>query len=338
MIFSFKSFKNNKNYYIALLISSIVAFFCIIYFIYNLNYHSFENTKNYSDKENFNLITEELTKINSSVSECLSNGTINTKKCLVTLPTMIDKLNTCNTTASDLTLKNDSNNLVKITLSSAINSTLDLYSYCSLCLTSTDKASINDITETLEDLKSECIKNYNALSSYGFSLSYTSEMDNFLTSLIRYLSKLNKLTIDKEMTSTNIAAFKKTLNSSANDLSKILEDLQPAVLKIRDDNRSLDVLLDDLSTKEQRFNDIKTNFSYISIPEGYLSYYSSLTDTFNLYSKYLTAMRIAIIYEKSSASYDSNKAAIDKNYENAYAKYDDVVDSLNSVLKSIKSL
>ena len=66
-----------------------------------------------------------------------------------------------------------------------------------------------------------------------------------------------------------------------------------------------------------------------------MSYYNSLNNTFTLYSTYLNSLKIAVIYEKSSPSYEENKEAITKNYDNAYSKYDDVKTSFESLLNSL---
>ena len=104
---------------------------------------------------------------------------------------------------------------------------------------------------------------------------------------------------------------------------------------IRKENRSLDVILSDIKEKETILQTIKDDFYYSSIPEGCISYYNCLNNTFTLYSTYLNSLKIAVIYEKSSTNYEDNKNNIDKNYNNAYSKYDDVKTSLESLLNSL---
>ena len=79
---------------------------------------------------------------------------------------------------------------------------------------------------------------------------------------------------------------------------------------------------------------IKNDFNYSSIPEGCTSYYNSVNNTFSLYATYLNSLKVAVIYEKSSSSYEDNKKSIDKYYENAFSKYEDVKTSFESLLNS----
>ena len=62
-----------------------------------------------------------------------------------------------------------------------------------------------------------------------------------------------------------------------------------------------------------------------------------LHDIFSLYSSYLNSMRTAIIYERSSSDYKKNKTVIDKNYDNAYKKYNNVLESIQQFLSLLEN-
>ena len=93
----------------------------------------------------------------------------------------------------------------------------------------------------------------------------------------------------------------------------------------------------DLNDKENSFNFLKKDLNSVSIPEGYLNYYNNLIDIFSLYSSYLNSMRTAIIYERSSSDYKKNKTVIDKNYDNAYKKYNNVLESIQQFLSLLEN-
>ena len=65
--------------------------------------------------------------------------------------------------------------------------------------------------------------------------------------------------------------------------------------------------------------------------------YNNLNDIFSLYSSYLNSMRTAIIYERSSSDYKKNKTVIDKNYDNAYKKYNNVLESIQQFLSLLEN-
>ena len=74
------------------------------------------------------------------------------------------------------------------------------------------------------------------------------------------------------------------------------------------------------------------------LPSGNITvYYNNLNDIFSLYSSYLNSMRTAIIYERSSSDYKKNKTVIDKNYDNAYKKYNNVLESIQQFLSLLEN-
>ena len=177
-------------------------------------------------------------------------------------------------------------------------------------------------------------KSYDDLSPYGFYLTFPEESETFLDNLIGYLNTLEKLNKEESIKTTQYNSYIEKLTKCSNEFYEILDDLEPAINLIRKENRSLDVILNDIKEKENTLETIKKDFNYSSIPEGCMSYYNSLNNTFTLYSTYLNSLKVAVIYEKSSPSYEENKETIDKNYDNAYSKYDDVKTSFESLLNS----
>ena len=93
----------------------------------------------------------------------------------------------------------------------------------------------------------------------------------------------------------------------------------------------MNVLLDDLTIKEDTFNDIKKNFIYSSIPEGYYNYYNSLINIFDSYEDYLSSIRYAISYENCCSSYTKSKKDIDNNYNDAFSKYNNITTNITTL-------
>ena len=113
-------------------------------------------------------------------------------------------------------------------------------------------------------------------------------------------------------------------------LPSMHEDLMPAVLRIREEDRSLSVILDDIKTKEDNFSKLKTSIVSLSLPDGYNNYYTLFSEYLNLYEIYLSNIKAAVIFEYSLDDYNENSKSIDKHYKNASSKRDDVIVSYNS--------
>lgn len=277
----------------------------------------------------------ELIDINLTLKKCINGLTIDTKTSYTTLNENISALENLKDHVSSIVVANNTTPNLIPNLVLCIQNTEDLFSYCINVLSYTNNLSSAEITSEILLLKENCMSSYEQLSSSGVYLNFPEESTIFFDNLISYLNTIDKLNKEQSIKTTKYNEYMKTLNTTANAFSKLLEDLQPAIEQIRNDNRSFDILLEDIKTKEDEFLNIKKNFNYSSIPEGCVSYYNCLNNIFKLYSTYLESLKIAVIYEKSSLNYNENKNNIDKNYDNAYSKFEDVKTSFESLLNSL---
>ena len=212
-----------------------------------------------------------------------------------------------------------------------------LYTYCLNYISTYEDSSLDELAANLDALKNNCIASYSKLSDEGISLNYSSSLQNFLYAFISHYSKLNQSKIESELKHSQNTEFITKLSAISNNFLGLLEDLKPAVDRVREENRSFDAIINDLNDKENSFNFLKKDLNSVSIPEGYLNYYNNLNDIFSLYSSYLNSMRTAIIYERSSSDYKKNKTVIDKNYDNAYKKYNNVLESIQQFLSLLEN-
>ena len=334
-----KSFFENKTFVITLLICVFLTSSMML-LLHNRN-NSISSSANNNDistedtaLKNFEPYITELSEINLSLKKCINGVTINSKSASSILNDDLKQLEELKGKVSAVVIANNNTPNIIPTLISCIENTENLYSYCIDVLSYTSNLSTSEITSEILILKESCKKSYEDLSPYGFSLTLPEESETFLDNLIGYLNTLEKLNKEESIKTTQYNAYIEKLTKCTNEFYEILDDLEPAINLIRKENRSLDVILDDIKEKESTLETIKKDFNYSSIPEGCMSYYNSLNNTFTLYSTYLNALKIAVIYEKSSPSYEENKETINKNYANAYSKYDDVKTSIESLLNS----
>ncbi|MDO5778963.1 MAG: hypothetical protein Q4Q02_00410 [Clostridium sp.] len=334
-----KSFSENKTFVITLLICVILTSSMML-LLHKRNNSISSNTNNNDISiedtalQDFEPYISELSKINLSLKECINGVTINSKSTSSILNDNLKQLKELKEKVSAVVIANNNTPNIIPKLISCIENTENLYSYCVDVLSYTSNLSTSEITSEILILKESCEKSYEDLSPFGFYLTFPQESETFLDNLIGYLNTFEKLNKEESIKTTQYNSYIEKLTKCSNEFSEILDDLEPAINLIRKENRSLDVILNDIKEKESTLETIKKEFNYSSIPEGCMSYYNSLNNTFTLYSTYLNSLKIAVIYEKSSPSYEENKETINKNYDNAYSKYDDVKTSFESLLNS----
>lgn len=334
-----KFFLTNKTFIITLLICVILTSSMMILLYKNNNSTpSVNESKNIFTEENyikeFQSYATEIYKINLSLKKCINGVTINSSSTSSILNDNLKALEELKEKVSSLVIANNNAPDIIPKLILCIENTDSLYSYCINILSYTSNLSTAEITSEILLLKENCNKSYEELSAYGLTLVLPEESETFLDNLIGYLNTIEKLNKEDSIKTFQYNSYIEKLTKCTNEFSDLLEDLEPAINLIRKEDRSLDVILDDIKKKEESLETIKKDFNYSSIPEGCISYYNSVNNTFTLYSTYLNSLKIAVIYEKSSTSYDENKKNIDKNYNNAYSKFEDVKTSFESLLNS----
>ena len=329
---------NNKLFLITLLIC-VTLTSSIMLLIYKHNTSSvsikIDPITDSTIDEEFTPYLQKFYDINLSLKDCVNGLTIDTKNTISILNSNINELSELQNNISSLSIANNEYPDLIPKLVSSIDLTKSLYNYCIDVLSYNTNLNNTEVTSQILLLKEDCIKSYEDLTYYGITFTFPDDSILFFDNLIGYLNTLDKLDKENIVKTSQYNNFISNLNTAIDNFTPLLEDLRPAIEKIREDNRSLDVILEDIASKESKFADVKKAFSYSSIPENCVSYYNSLNSTFKLYSTYLNTLKIAVIYEKSSSGYESNKQDIDKNYSNAYSKLKDVQNSLDTLKNSI---
>lgn len=318
--------KNNLNFILCLSISLIITSSCMLLIVFTDNNNTTIASQLTTDN-NYVIIINDIANINSELTSCIKNSKLDIDSTKTVLTNSISNLNNSAVSLSKISTDDEDHLELYNDIESCLSSTADLYNYCLNYISTTEKIPIDELADSLDKLKNNCFYSYGTISKYGYSLNCNDSITNFLTAYILYFSKINQINIQKEIDNNKITVFKENLTSITNDFSDNLEDLQPAVERIRDEKRTFDVLLNDLNKCENTFNSLKKDLSQCSIPNGYLSYYNKLNDVFSSYSSYLKLIRTAVIYERSS-DYKNDKDTIDKNYTNAFNKYNDVLNEL----------
>lgn len=322
-------FHDKKKYiFILFILITLVS----MIFIYN---YSFK--KNPNESTEFNNIVKEINTLNNSIQEYPTEFNLNNEVTISSLRDNINKLEKIKNDLHALVILDDYTRNASYKVISLIESSQSLYNFCISSLEYQNISTASEHTTKIQEGKFDVLKLTNDLNHLGIEIEFNDDSLIFFDKLINHLNNLDIITKKNNINISQSEKFIKSFKATVNDFSQLVEEIEPAILKVREDNRSFDSILNDLLDKESKYLNLKNDINSISIPEGYLSYYNSLIDTFNLYSNYLKKIKLAIIFEKSSSDYESNKNDIDKNYENAFSKLNDVNDSLKSLNKLIEN-
>ena len=194
----------------------------------------------------------------------------------------------------------------KLNSKSKLLETLDYnISIYELCLSLIRNPKDKDIVTTYNKYYttySLCINNYDTLSLLGIKTKFPEDATNFFESSFNYFNILIKINRESDIRTDQNKSYVTSIKDCITLFDAIDEDLQPALNNIREEKRSLDLLLNDIKIKKSKLNEIKNKSYSLTIPDKGNDCYSLLENTINYYDLYITALEHSIVVEKSSSN------------------------------------
>ena len=315
-------FKEHKN----ILIISFTLLFIVLFFIFFIRYNSKDN----KIRRNLKNVSNELNEINLSLPNGIKDLTIDTNISKDLLSNSIEKLNGLLISISETEETTTNISITKSRLESAVNSTISLYEFSLSTLSNPE--SIKEISDLdkLDSLRESCILTYSELTKDKLNVNFSKETINYFDNLDNYMNTLIKINRYSEFKNSQTRDFVNLLQGYKNDISYLNEDLSIAINKVREDKRDLQVIIDDIYKKEEIYNNLKENTTFISIPEGCMDIYESLTEYLNSYYAYLMSIKEAVIYEKTSKNSEELSDEINKHYKNSTSKLKDALSAYSN--------
>lgn len=315
-----ENLKLNKKLLAALLILIVLPI--IILIIIRL-------TPAYRNMAKLNKISMKIEECNRALNNSINNDSIDIEKAkdslasgLIMITTLKNDLDAINVDTKNQVLKNK--------LSETLDYNLSLYELTLSLIKNPNNTDINskfnEYTKTFDLLK----KNYEALSLLGINTKLPKEAENFFSNSTRFINTVIKLNRENDIKVDQKKTYVSSIGECITLFDDIKEDLRPALAKIKEDGRSLDVLLKDIKDKRSKFNNLKTKSYSLSIPENGNECYQSLKDTLNCYELYITSLEHSIVIEKNASDTDKDDN-IEKNYENSFSKFEDFSNSLDEL-------
>lgn len=283
----------------------------------------------------YNEIVTKLNEANDNLTEAINKLTIDSNLACVKLDESSKIINEISTTL--LTLDSTySDDEAYVCISDLVEKTSDLYDLSFQLISNPNDLNDSEKIKHVSLCLNECKDLYDKLNNLGMDIEFTTDTETFFQNTINYANTIITLNRDSDIKAAANKDFMIKLDGFSKPLKSISQDLMPAINKIREDNRSLDPILEDIIEKKDSLEEIKNKLNLLSIPEDCVHFYNSLNNTLVLYDKYINAFENAVLFEKSCGDYSKNKNDIDKKYNNAISKYNDMMNSYNSYKKLLE--
>lgn len=317
----FNSLKLNKKRIISL-VSLLALSLLIILFI------NFISSR--KEVSSLNSIYNQIKQYNN-FNELISDDEIQTDKIISALSNKNNELESIKDSLNKISVKDNETELK--------NNLLDNLDYNTqlndLCLSLLNNPKPNDLISIYNKYSKTynlLLNNYDSLKNSGINLNFDKDAKDFFNYIAKHFSTLISLSRDKDIKSLQRNTYITNLNNCIDAFEKIGEDLEPAIDKIREDDRDLNNLIKDIKDKKSALSSIKNQSYCINIPENGTKSYNLLQDTINYYGIYINSLESSIEFEKTcDTSKAKNKVKIEENYKNSFSKYSDFENSLKNL-------
>lgn len=290
-------------------------------------------------------ISKEIVNINTSLREGVKNNIFDYDSAYNLLQNNLKSFNNVHSDLNTMTLKKNSSEEMKTLLLEYINLNIDLYNSALNILNNHEVEDFTNLYKNLIANEKNILKASGDLSDSELNISFPKSADLFFVSLNNYINNLYKLNREKDISNSQKLDFLLYTNSVISDFSSLKEDLQTALIKIREDKRDLSILLNDINDKRSKFSEIKNKSYSVSIPSGAQNCYTSLEDMINSYEVYINSLESSVKSEIILNKENNNKVSLsishkssrdlDEKYADAFDKYSNFISSFESFQNAI---
>ncbi|MEG1483121.1 hypothetical protein [Clostridium sp.] len=322
--------KENQTFILAII--ATIMFSLIIVFLIS------SNTGSNKEIHRLKSIGLEINNINNSLNKGIKDLSLDTSITLEILSSGVNDLKELSLNIGSIETTYESTTNIKSELVTALSNTIVLYDYSIYIMKNTENIINSENVSELLLYRDNCLNTYKLLTNQGIDISFSDETILFFDNIKNYSNTLIKINKTQNIINSQKKDFIFLLKDLIPQLNLLTEDLEPALNKIKEDNRDLQVLIDDLKSKDEIYKDVQNKLITLSIPDGYADYYTSLDEFFKLYTSYISTFKTALIFDKSCDNLIKNRREINDNYKNVFSKYQDVLTSYSHFKELINNL
>lgn len=216
-----------------------------------------------------------------------------------------------------------SNEIIRSEILNTISNNISLYETSLYLIMNPNSSNCSSKLIEFEETVNSIKKSYNNLNSLGLKCTYPKSINTIFKNTSSYVNNILTSNLNKDIKTAQLKDFYNSLDNCTNLLNDISEDLEPALNKIKEDGRSLDVLLLDIKDKKLSLSSIKTTSSLLSIPTEGTEIYNQLKSLIDQYDLYINSLQYSIEVEQSSPT----STIITDNYNNSFTKYKKYINS-----------
>lgn len=290
-----------------LFLSCVISFFVFVLIFLCFDFFVLYDYNKYGNA--LRTYISEINEINHGAAKIINNQSIDTKSSKIVLPKAITSLSKMN---SDIE-KYNVNDKYKSTfnyLNKGLNFNILMYKQLLAIINNPDSPDITTSINNVKIYKNSCNNFYRNIKSKDYTFGLPKESTTLVNNSLTMVSSILRIKRDNTILNTANLEFENSSEDIISKFSRIKCNLYYYAECARKNTMSYDIALGKVTGNQDAFNDLKEQFSGITIPENKVSTYRNLKKVLDDYDSYLNSFITAIKKEKKAASdYSSNDFA-----------------------------
>lgn len=214
-------------------------------------------------------------------------------------------------------------------LSNGLDKNKELYNGILNILNNPDSSKISSEYEVILKLKEECENYYYICRANLVPIYLYKENNSYLKDIFYYINELIKSNRDKKFMQNRKNDFIVAMKSILLKLSSMDEKLFETAKLIKNSNRDLKVLINDIDNKNESLQELKNDLYSLPIPEKANDSFIALEKSLKAYGTYINYFRKGLIDEIDG------KNNADEYYDKSEKLFNEFLSSLNAVEKCL---
>ena len=258
----------------------------------------------------------------------LENENITTENYIKSIENKLSKISIIENDLKSLSVSPKRKDLLN-TLSNGLNKNKELFDEILAILNNPNSSKISSDYENILKIKEECENYYSICRANLIPVYLYKENNTYLKDIFYYINELIKSNRDKKFIQNRKNDFIVAMKSILSKLSSMDEKLFETAKLIKNSNRDLKVLINDIDNKNKSLQELKNDLYSLPIPEKANDSFIALEKSLKAYGTYINYFRKGLVDEIDG------KNNTDEYYNKSEKLFNEFLLSLDSVKNSL---
>ncbi|WP_097027246.1 hypothetical protein [Clostridium peptidivorans] len=318
----------NKKLIIVIVIFALLLIIGNLFNVYSL----LKNFNKDSSKKVLHISITSINNTNNKTSNLIKKQSIDIEKSRKELPIIIKELKEVKDNLNNIETNNP-NHTEYGNLLQGLNYNIHIYEQLAAIFANPQGGDMDKALITLKNFNNKCLYHYSLFHTNRLSISLTDKSKTYINNCTSYIDDLIRIRKTNEI---NAAQYKEFINS----MDEILSSFVNVKMNYNDyvdrlnKNLSLDSLMEIVDSNVEEVQEIKTEFSKLTVPSNSVYIYELFLTTLNNYISYIQNFKLDVISYQNQKETSNHTKEVTSTYNETEVSYSTLNNNFNSFVDS----